>query len=126
MTDLNEVDWSALPRPKDDGAADHLDGATLEHVMLAATDKSGVNLANLPGKPVIYVDPMTGRSDAPLPEGWDDIPGARGCTPQSCAFRDHHAKLKGLGVDQLYGLSTQTTAYHAEAAERMHLPFALL
>jgi peroxiredoxin len=75
---------------------------------------------------VLYVYPMTGTPGVALPEGWDSIPGARGCTPQSCSFRDHFAELTGLGVDQLFGLSTQDTAYQAEAAERLHLPFPLL
>jgi peroxiredoxin (alkyl hydroperoxide reductase subunit C) len=69
---------------------------------------------------------MTGRPDVALPEGWDMIPGARGCTPQSCAFRDHFAELKALGAQEVFGLSTQSTAYQQEAAERLHLPFALL
>lgn len=126
MGNLNEVDWSQLPQPEDDGAAAHLTGMAVASVVLPATDGSAVDLAALGGTTVLYVYPMTGRPDAPLPDGWDGIPGARGCTPQSCAFRDHHAELKSLGVDHLYGLSTQTTAYQAEAAERMHLPFALL
>lgn len=126
VVNLNEVDWSTLPRPEDDGAADHLEGAALASVALPATDGSRVDLSALPGTTVVYVYPMTGRPDVPLPDGWDGIPGARGCTPQSCAFRDHHADLTALGVDQLYGLSTQTTDYQAEAAARMHLPFPLL
>ncbi|MEM6423440.1 MAG: peroxiredoxin, partial [Pseudomonadota bacterium] len=78
------------------------------------------------GTTVVYAYPMTGRPDTPLPEGWDGIPGARGCTPQSCAFRDHFAELQALGVGHLFGLSTQSTDYQAEAAARLHLPFALL
>lgn len=126
MVNLNEVDWSKLPRPEDDGAAAHLAGMALKHVPLPATDGSQVDLGSLPGQVVLYIYPMTGRPDVPLPDGWDGIPGARGCTPQSCAFRDHYADLKALGVDHLFGLSTQTTEYQAEAAERMHLPFPLL
>jgi len=74
---------------------------------------------------VIYCYPMTGKPGIPLPEGWDDIPGARGCTPQSCAFRDHHAELSALGAD-VFGLSTQNTDYQKEMAERLHLPFLVL
>jgi len=75
---------------------------------------------------VLFFYPMTGRPDQPLPDGWDQIPGARGCTPQSCAFRDLSRDLADCGVSSLYGISTQTTAYQREAAERLHLPFPLL
>ncbi|MGR3484751.1 MAG: peroxiredoxin [Paracoccaceae bacterium] len=126
MTNLNEVDWSTLPPPEDDGGADHLKGMALAPVALRATDGACVDLSSLAGTTVVYVYPMTGRPDVLLPDGWDDIPGARGCTPQSCAFRDHHAELTALEVDRLYSLSTQTTEYQAEAATRMHLPFLLL
>ncbi len=126
MTNLNEVDWSQLPQPEDDGAVSHLLGAKLKSVGLPATDGLEVDLSTLTGTTVVYIYPMTGRPDTPLPDGWDGIPGARGCTPQSCAFRNHHADLKAVGVDRLYGLSTQSTEYQAEAADRMHLPFALL
>ena len=126
MTNLNEVDWSQLPQPEDDGAVSHLAGATLAKVKLLATDRSEVILSDLAGTTIVYIYPMTGRPDSPLPDGWDGIPGARGCTPQSCAFRDHYADLKVLGVDHLFGLSTQTTDYQSEAVDRMHLPFALL
>lgn len=126
MTDLLSVDWSTIPAPHDDGAARHLVGSRLPSVTLQATNKAQVDLAALPGTTVIYVYPMTGRPDQPLPDGWDMIPGARGCTPQSCAFRDHFDELKQLGVSSLFGLSTQTTEYQTEAAERLHLPFPLL
>lgn len=126
MVNLNEVDWSQLPKPEDDGAAAHLTGLRLEHVVLPATDGSNVDLADLQGQAVLYIYPMTGRPDTPLPDGWDGIAGARGCTPQSCAFRDHYAELKALGIEHLFGISTQTTEYQAEAAERLHLPFPLL
>jgi peroxiredoxin len=85
-----------------------------------------VNLGRLGGRTVVYIYPRTGRPGRALPTGWDDIPGARGCTPQSCSFRDHFADLTRLGVAQLYGLSTQNTAYQREAVERLHLPFAIL
>jgi peroxiredoxin len=78
------------------------------------------------GRTVVYIYPRTGRPGIPNPDGWDMIPGARGCTPQSCAFRDHFAELRQFGVDQLYGLSTQDSAYQREAAGRLHLPFPLL
>ena len=115
-----------LPVPQDDGAARHLTGARLPDIALAATDGAQVNLARLKGRTVVYVYPRTGRPGQPLPTGWNGIPGARGCTPQSCGFRDHFADLKRLGVAQLFGLSTQTTEYQREAVERLHLPFAIL
>lgn len=123
---LTEVDWSLIPAPSDDGKADHLIGQTLPNISLPATKGGPVNLGALSGTTVVYVYPMTGRPDRDLPDGWDMIPGARGCTPQSCAFRDHFAELKSYGVDNLFGLSTQTQDYQAEAATRLHLPFALL
>jgi len=115
-----------LPVPQDDGAAAHLTGQRLPALSLAATDGSRVDLSKLAGRTVVYIYPRTGVPGQPLPEGWDQIPGARGCTPQSCSFRDHFAELKGLGVAQLYGLSTQDTGYQREAVERLHLPFAIL
>jgi peroxiredoxin len=115
-----------LPVPVDDGAARHLAGLRLPDLALLATDGAHVNLAKLAGRTVVYAYPRTGEPGKPTPEGWDAIPGARGCTPQSCAFRDHHAALMSLGVRQLYGLSTQDTDYQREAAARLHLPFAIL
>ena len=116
----------ALPIPEDDGAARHLTGMRLSDIVLTATDGAQVNLSKLPGRTVVYVYPRTGRPGQALPTGWDAIPGARGCTPQSCGFRDHFDELKKLGVDALFGLSTQDSAYQREAAERLHLPFAIL
>ena len=115
-----------LPVPEDDGAARHLPGMALPAMGLPATDGRMVELSSLTGRTVLYVYPMTGRPGTALPEGWDEIPGARGCTPQSCAFRDHHAELKAAGASHVFGLSTQGTGYQQEAAERLHLPFSLL
>jgi peroxiredoxin len=115
-----------LPAPQDDGAARHLEGLTLPSLALPATDGSDVDLAALAGRTIVYIYPRTGRPGQPLPDGWDAIPGARGCTPQSCSFRDHFAELQQLGVSHLYGMSTQDTFYQREAAERLHLPFAIL
>lgn len=126
MGSLTDPDWSRLPVPSDDGAARHLVGASLPTLGLAATDGRAIDLSALDGRTVVYAYPMTGRPDVALPEDWDMIPGARGCTPQSCAFRDHYAELTGLGVGNVFGLSTQDTAYQSEAAGRLHLPFALL
>ena len=115
-----------IPAPQDDGAARHLTGATLPDLALPATSGAPVNLSKLKGRTVVYVYPRTGVPGIDVPPGWDDIPGARGCTPQSCSFRDHFGEIKRLGVQQLYGLSTQDTAYQKEAATRLHLPFAIL
>jgi peroxiredoxin len=120
------VDWSTLPPPEDDGAARHLSGARVPDIALAATDGTDVALARLPGRTVVFSYPKTGRPGTEMPEGWDAIPGARGCTPQSCAFRDNHADLLAAGADRVFGLSTQETGYQREAAERLHLPFPLL
>ena len=115
-----------IPVPQDDGAARHLSRAKLPDLALPATDGKPVNLSKLKGRSVVYIYPRTGVPGVDPPDGWDQIPGARGCTPQSCAFRDHFGELKRLGVAQLYGLSTQDTAYQQEAATRLQLPFALL
>lgn len=122
----NTPDWGSLPAPQDDGAARHLPGLRLPSIALAGTDGSLVDLSALSGRTVIYAYPRTGQPGQPNPDGWDAIPGARGCTPQSCAFRDHYQELRNAGVAQLFGLSTQDPAYQREAAQRMHLPFALL
>ena len=115
-----------LPVPVDDGAARHLVGQEMPDMSLGATDGTAVNLSKLVGRTVVYAYPRTGEPGKPPIDGWDAIPGARGCTPQSCGFRDHHAALKGLGVAHLFGLSTQDTAYQREAADRLHLPFSIL
>jgi peroxiredoxin len=114
-----------LPVPVDDGAGDHLPGLALPPLPLPATTGGVVDLAGRAGRTVVYAYPRTGDPNADPPPGWDAIPGARGCTPQSCAFRDHYQELQALGAG-VFGLSTQTTAYQQEAAARLHLPFALL
>lgn len=119
-------DWSTIPAPEDDGAARHLLGARMASVPLPSTDGTPVDLSALRGRVVVYAYPRTADPETGSPDGWDAIPGARGCTPQSCAFRDHFAELRALGVGHLFGLSTQATAYQGEAAARLHLPFPLL
>ena len=119
-------DWSTIPAPTDDGAARHLVGIAMPSIALAATDGTTIDLSSLPGRVVVYAHPRTGRPGIRNPDGWDLIPGTRGCTPQSCSFRDHFKELKALGVRHLFGLSTQDTAYQREAAERLHLQFPIL
>ena len=115
-----------LPRPVDDGACDHLPGLHVPSIRLPSTAGRVVDLAALSApRTVIYCYPRTGRPGEPSPDGWDAIPGARGCTPQTCAFRDHHRELAELGAE-VYGLSTQTTDYQREMARRLHLPFEVL
>lgn len=112
--------------PEDDGAADHLPGASLPSIALPATDGDAIDLSALPGTTVVYVYPRTGRPGEALPANWDSIPGARGCTPQSCGFRDHFGELKSAGADAVYGLSTQSSEYQREVRDRLNLPFQVL
>ena len=114
-----------LPVPVDDGACDHLAGMKVPSVSHRSTAGRLVDLGNLHGWTVVYCYPRTGRPDQEPPKGWNQIPGARGCTPQSCAFRDHFKELQVLGA-QVFGLSAQSSEYQKEAAERLHLPFELL
>lgn len=114
-----------LPIPEDDGACNHLPGADLPDVSLTATNGTTVNLKDIKGLLVIYCYPMTGVPGKALPEGWNEIPGARGCTPQSCSFKNHYDELNTYGAS-VYGLSTQNTDYQQEVKTRLHLPFDLL
>ncbi|MEM8751104.1 MAG: peroxiredoxin [Pseudomonadota bacterium] len=125
-TSLHEVDWSTLPTPEDDGAADHLKGTPVPSIKLQATSGAMIDLSNLSGTTIVFAYPMTGRPDRALPDNWDMIPGARGCTPQACSFRDSYNELRAAGADHVFGLSTQTPDYQKEAAERLHLPYPLL
>jgi len=116
-----------LPPPVDDGGAAHLAGMRLPDVALASTGGGVVSAARLTGRTVMFAYPRTGRPGEPnLVIDWDAIPGARGCTPQACGFRDSHADLRGRGAAHVYGLSTQTSRHQREAADRLHLPFPLL
>jgi peroxiredoxin len=114
-----------LPVPEDDGAAAHLTGAAMPSITLPATSGEAVDLSQLAPRAIVYVYPMTGTPGVPLVDGWDQIPGARGCTPESMGFRDHYEELTGLGA-RVYGLSVQSTAEQAEAASRLALPYPLL
>ena len=114
-----------LPVPTDDGACDHLAGAGLPDLELSSTSGASVNLSRLPGRSVVFCYPRTGRPGEDPPAGWDQIPGARGCTPESCGFRDSFPALQQLGV-RVYGLSTQDTEYQRELVDRLHLPYEVL
>jgi peroxiredoxin len=116
-----------LPRPVDDGAADHLARMRMPETVLPATDGSAVRLDQLAGLTIVFAYPWTGRPGQALLAGdWDLIPGARGCTPETCAFRDLHSDLLAAGAAAVFGLSTQDTAYQRELVERLHLPFPVL
>jgi peroxiredoxin len=115
-----------LPRPVDDGACGHLIGMPVPSVALNATDGQSIDLGHRPAPhTIVYCYPRTGRPGVALPTGWDQIPGARGCTPESCSFRDHHRDLLALGAE-VFGLSTQDGDYQREAVDRLHLSFPLL
>ena len=115
-----------LPVPEDDGGAAHLVGSAMPNITLPSTSSGPVELGKLSTPTEIYAYPRTGVPDEPtFFEGWEAIPGARGCTPQSCAFRDHHGELLAAGAD-VFGLSTQDTAFQRDAVNRLHLPFAIL
>jgi peroxiredoxin len=117
-----------LPVPRDDGAADHLRGMLLPAVGLPATDGTVVRLDELPGRSVVFAYPRTGRPGEEPPggeAGWNAIPGARGCTPEACSFRDEIDRFRELGV-RVFGVSTQDTEYQREAVERLRLSYPLL
>jgi len=127
QSSLTDVDWSKIPAPRDDGGAAHLTGMTIPPIRLRATDDTSVVVAALEGRTVVFGYPRTGEpGKIGLVDDWDMIPGARGCTPQTCAFRDLFADLKAAGAAQVFGLSTQSNDYQIEMASRLHLPFAVL
>lgn len=126
VTDLNQLPPD-LPVPEDDGAADHLPGRVVPSLTLPATSGRSVALDQLGGgRAVLYVYPLTGRADVDLPNGWDSIPGARGCTAEACDFRDHHEDLAAAGVARVFGLSSQDSDYQRELVDRLRLPFVML
>ena len=124
MTQLTDLP-NDLPIQIDDGKCNHLKDIELPNITLHSTSENEINLSKLKGLSVLYFYPMTGRPDINLPDGWNEIPGARGCTPQSCSFRDNHEVLKKLHV-KVYGISTQSTSYQKEVVERLHLPYEIL
>lgn len=126
MTDLNQLP-ADLPVPDDDGAAGHLAGHPAPHLSLPSTTGQTVALHDLgPGRTILYLYALTGRPDIDLPEGWDAIPGARGCTTEACDFRDHHRDLVDAGASAVFGLSSQDSAYQREVVDRLQLPFEIL
>jgi peroxiredoxin len=126
MTDFTALP-DDLPVPEDDGAAKHLPGAVLPALTLTASDGSRVDLGALgSGRTVLYLYPLTGRPGVDLPRGWDEIPGARGCSTEACDFRDHFAELREAGVSRVFGLSSQEPEYQGEVAGRLRLPFVMV
>jgi len=126
MSDFNRLP-ADLPIPRDDGAADHLVGRPAPEVELTSTAGDTIALDALPeDRCVIYVYPLTGRPGADLPTGWDDIPGARGCTTEACDFRDHYDDLTAAGAARVFGLSSQDTPHQQEAVDRLRLPYPML
>ncbi|MFF4621563.1 peroxiredoxin [Nonomuraea jabiensis] len=126
MTDYTSLP-ADLPVPEDDGAATHLPGMKVPPLEFQGTSGTAIRLDALgTGRTVVYIYPLTSRPGTDLPDGWDSIPGARGCTPESCAFRDHHQDLLAAGAGSVFGLSSQDTDYQREAVERLHLPFQML
>jgi peroxiredoxin/DNA-binding transcriptional MerR regulator len=116
-----------LPVPVDDGSAVHLVGQTLPHLSLSSTNGGRVTLdESHKGRWLIFVYPTTGVPGVDMPRGWDEIPGARGCTPEACGFRDNFAGLLNSGLDAIYGLSSQASEYQQELVVRLQLPYAML
>lgn len=126
MTDYTTLP-AGLPVPEDDGAAEHLPGVLLPELTLPTSDGGRLRLDDLgPGRTVIYLYPLTGQPGVDLPEGWDAIPGARGCSTEACDFRDHFDDLRDAGATRVFGLSSQDTAYQAEVVDRLRLPFTMI
>ena len=123
---LTNIDWSKIPAPKGEENLSHLNNYTIKQAKLKSTDDKLVELSEIKGLTIIYIYPMTGQPDKPLPDNWDNIPGARGCTPQSCSFRDNFNEFKKLNVDNIFGLSTQNTEYQKEMVKRLNLPYQVL
>jgi peroxiredoxin len=115
-----------LPVPQDDGACSHLTGSNMPSISLSDTSGHSVDVASLSGLTILFCYPRTGAPGETIIEDWNSIPGARGCTPQACSFRDELAELRKLGVKNVFGVSTQDTPYQTEAKERLYLPYELL
>jgi peroxiredoxin len=126
MDNLHQVNWHELPVPTNDGSASHLKGAEVPGVNLRSTSGGRIDISTIQGRVVLFIYPMMGRPDVALPSGWNQVPGARGCTPQSCAFRDLFKEIRSAGADAVFGLSTQASDAQREAKQRLHLPYELL
>jgi peroxiredoxin len=126
QSNLLKPDWSKIPAPELDVSLEHLNNFIIPEIKLLSTSGDEIDLSKLNGLSIIYVYPMTGQPNIALPKGWDEIPGARGCTPQSCSFRDNFSELKKLNIKYIFGLSSQTTKYQKEMSERLHLPYPIL
>ena len=126
QSNLLKPDWSKIPAPELDVSLEHLNNFISPEIKLLSTSGDEIDLSKLNGLSIIYVYPMTGQPNIALPKGWDEIPGARGCTPQSCSFRDNFSELKKLNIENIFGLSSQTTKYQKEMSERLHLPYPIL
>ncbi len=124
MTNLYQLP-DDLPVPADDGACDHLEGTPLPSLLLKTSSGNSVDLSEEKGVVVIFFYPMIGSPDSPPMEDWNDIPGARGCTPQTCSYRDSYQQLTELGA-KVFGTSSQAFEEQSEAAVRLELPFQLL
>ncbi|CAD0081750.1 unnamed protein product [Aureobasidium vineae] len=117
---------SDIPIPTDDGACDHLPGMTIPPLSLPATNDTSIKISSLQSLVIIFCYPRTGAPGETIPDAWNSIPGARGCTPQACSFRDTQREFMTAGVNKIFGLSTQSTAYQQEVKTRLNLPFELL
>ena len=126
MQSLTDVDWSVLPPPHDDGRAAHLTGKRFPRLSIRSTSAESINIGALRGTTVLFVFPRIRSGNRPPSEKWEKTPGAKGCTPQACSFRDMYEVLRSRGVDHLYGLSAQPAAEQEEAVHRLHLPYDLL
>ncbi|KAK3645443.1 hypothetical protein LTR56_009170 [Elasticomyces elasticus] len=119
-------DWSGIPKPEDDGACDHLNGMGFPSISIPSTSGDSVDLSKLQGLNILFIYPRSGAPGENVPAEWDAIPGARGCTPQACSFRDASKDFAEQGVSKIFGCSTQDTDYQRELKDRVHLPYELL
>ena len=110
----------------DDGGCDHLKGSTFPSISLSSTAGNNVDPSSLSGLSILFCYPRTGAPNETVPAEWNEIPGARGCTPQACSFRDASREFLELGVNHIFGISTQDTPYQQELKQRVHLPYQLL
>jgi peroxiredoxin len=126
LTRIDSTFPSDLPVPQDDGACSHLVGSSMPSISLSDTSGNMIDVASLSGLTILFCYPRTGAPGENIGDDWNSIPGARGCTPQACSFRDQLAELHDHGITNIFGLSTQDTPYQAEAKARLHLTYELL